>query len=487
MKSSYAKLIEREKSLLGDVEIITDVAYWPVRFVEPTEQGPETPRRQVFRFIQLGYQDKASLQRRLRHVPDLDHHLEWLTHQALVGAELTEGAAANGAASFRVLREWQRESPGGTSSDGQKTFDAVSGTLLTLPDVMVALSQEERDPSIPVLAEERGVPWPTDVRFVECLLMVILSGPSKARAVRVFHQLQDVVCLQEILYDLVLDESRRLSSTKIAPGKANDPFATETSGTAPSLAVPDKTSATVSNPISASGPISASSPALPRAGARPTPPGLSPKAVAGSDHPAIPTSRPTAALVEIVSGRRPHEELLERALNEARSRVLIVTPFIRRRLTDARFRNSLADALQRGVDVSIIHGMPSHADQFDDTAHENQRIENLVREIGRHAARLKFIRVTQGGSNTAGEHSKILVCDDRWAVVTSFNWLSFQETNETGVRIGEPTSVAKLAALFDAHLRVEADTSSHRSEVEAARPLSSREMSEWLYGDYNSQ
>ena len=483
MKLPYAKLIEREKSLLGDVEIVPDVAYWPVRFAGPARPQSDSPRRQVFRFIDAGYQDKAELQKRLGRVPDLEHHIEWLTRQGLVGVEQSEGTTQ-----LRTLGKWpSEEPPDGTAFSGHGVFDAVSGTPLTMPDVTVALSQEERDPSIPVLAEERAAPWPPDVRFVECLLMVILSGPSKARAVRVFHQLQDVVCLQEILYDLVLDESRRLSSTKIAPGKANDPFATETSGTAPSLAVPDKTSATVSNPISASGPISASSPALPRAGARPTPPGLSPKAVAGSDHPAIPTSRPTAALVEIVSGRRPHEELLERALNEARSRVLIVTPFIRRRLTDARFRNSLADALQRGVDVSIIHGMPSHADQFDDTAHENQRIENLVREIGRHAARLKFIRVTQGGSNTAGEHSKILVCDDRWAVVTSFNWLSFQETNETGVRIGEPTSVAKLAALFDAHLRVEADTSSHRSEVEAAWPLSSREMSEWLYGDYNSQ
>jgi len=481
VKSSYAKLIEREKSLLGDVEIITDVAYWPVRFVEPTEQGPETPRRQVFRFIQLGYQDKASLQRRLRHVPDLDHHLEWLTHQALVGAELTEGAAANGAASFRVLREWQRESPGGTSSDGQKTFDAVSGTLLTLPDVMVALSQEERDPSIPVLAEERGVPWPTDVRFVECLLMVILSGPRKARAVRVFHQLQDVVCLQEILYDLLLDDSRRLSSTKIATGKANAQSPKEMGDTAPPLVVPDETSATDRNPVLASGSV------LPQARARAILPGASSEAAARSGRPAAQPSPPRTALVQIVSGRRSHEELLEQAMNEARTRVLIVTPFIRRRLTDARFRNSLSDALRRGVDVSIVHGMPTHADQFDDTAYENQRIENLVREIGRHAVRLKFIRVTQNGSSTAGEHSKILVCDDRWAVVTSFNWLSFQETNETGVRVGDPDSVAKLAALFDAHLRVKTDINSHRAEVEAAWPLSSREMSEWIYGEHNSQ
>ena len=477
MKPSYAKLIEREKSLLGDVEIVADVAYWPVRFAGPARPQSDSPRRQVFRFIDAGYQDKAELQKRLGRVPDLEHHIEWLTRQGLVGAEQAEGTTQ-----LRTLGKWpSEEPPDGTAFSGHGVFDAVSGTPLTMPDVTVALSQEERDPSIPVLAEERGVPWPTDVRFVECLLMVILSGPRKARAVRVFHQLQDVVCLQEILYDLLLDESRRLSSTKIATGKANAQSPKEMGDSAPPLAVPDETSATDRNPVPASGSV------LPQARARVILPGASSEAVARSGRPAAPPSPPRTALVQIVSGRRSHEELLEQAMNEARTRVLIVTPFIRRRLTDARFRNSLSDALRRGVDVSIIHGMPTHADQFDDTAHENQRIENLVREIGRHAVRLKFIRVTQNGSSTAGEHSKILVCDDRWAVVTSFNWLSFQETNETGVRVGDPDSVAKLAALFDAHLRVKTDTNSHRAEVKAAWPLSSREMSEWIYGEYNSQ
>jgi phosphatidylserine/phosphatidylglycerophosphate/cardiolipin synthase-like enzyme len=152
---------------------------------------------------------------------------------------------------------------------------------------------------------------------------------------------------------------------------------------------------------------------------------------------------------EVIFGRPQHEKVLARAFDEAAERVVIVTPFIRGRMRNQQFRSSLYDALQRGVRVYVIHGMPA----LDDTENENRRISELRKFVGPLSERLRFVRVTDTVSVAMGDHSKILLCDDRWAVVTSFNWLSIQKSNETGTLVQNKENIAKLLAKYAQFLR----------------------------------
>ena len=110
-----------------------------------------------------------------------------------------------------------------------------------------------------------------------------------------------------------------------------------------------------------------------------------------------------------------HASLLQTALADAQTRLLIVSPWIRAAVVDKRFLSSLEAALERGVEVYIGYGLGA-----DDAASERDRAAEKAlltlesRFDGFHAKRL------------GDTHAKVLVVDERFVVVTSFNWLSFK-------------------------------------------------------------
>ena len=110
-----------------------------------------------------------------------------------------------------------------------------------------------------------------------------------------------------------------------------------------------------------------------------------------------------------------HPALLEEALATAEERLLIVSPWIRAAVVNDPFVDSLRTLLTRGVDVAIAYGIDDGKHAFErDTAAE-KKLQVLA---GQHA---NFRLVRLGDT-----HAKVLIVDQRFVVVTSYNWLSFR-------------------------------------------------------------
>jgi hypothetical protein len=122
-----------------------------------------------------------------------------------------------------------------------------------------------------------------------------------------------------------------------------------------------------------------------------------------------------------------HADLLAEALETAASRILIVSPWIRRAVVNADFGAKLERRLRAGVEVTIAHGYGS-----DDSGSDPAALRRLSVLAGRFS-NFHFIRL----KNT---HAKILIFDGNW-VSTSFNWLSFKGDPERTYRMEEGTLV----------------------------------------------
>jgi len=118
-----------------------------------------------------------------------------------------------------------------------------------------------------------------------------------------------------------------------------------------------------------------------------------------------------------------HPKFLKKALLSAKERLVIVSPWIRDSVIDRPFLASLEVLLRRGVNVHIGYGI-SDADGpkksvANDKADITPGAERELRSLAGKYANFHFIYV----GNT---HRKSLVCDQEFAIVTSFNWLSYK-------------------------------------------------------------
>ena len=107
-----------------------------------------------------------------------------------------------------------------------------------------------------------------------------------------------------------------------------------------------------------------------------------------------------------------HRALLEEALAHAKSRLLIISPWIRSDVIDDNFLRLLRDRLRAGTSVHIGWGINDEGDERERTPLKK------LRELAKQYDRFILRRL----GNT---HAKILIWDDH-LVVTSFNWLSFR-------------------------------------------------------------
>lgn len=173
-----------------------------------------------------------------------------------------------------------------------------------------------------------------------------------------------------------------------------------------------------------------------------------------------------------------HRRLLERAFRHAKELVVVVSPWLTRSGVDEEFECWVADALWRGVNVSIGWGYPDEGN-----ADYKRKREQSLRTAERLNARAdaSFSRKRRNAEPPAEQrgklrivelgdtHAKLLVADLNFAVVTSFNWLSFGGKKlqtqkvlrrENGTRIGLPERVKEIRdrtlALMDAAEAAEA-------------------------------
>ncbi len=112
-----------------------------------------------------------------------------------------------------------------------------------------------------------------------------------------------------------------------------------------------------------------------------------------------------------------HPPLLEDTLNNSKTRVLILSPWIRGEVVDSGFLQKLENLLRTGIAVYIGYGINETP-----TANPDPRDGAAQESLLKLSQRYPHFRFTRLGNT----HAKVLIKDSDYAVVGSFNWLSFK-------------------------------------------------------------
>jgi hypothetical protein len=110
-----------------------------------------------------------------------------------------------------------------------------------------------------------------------------------------------------------------------------------------------------------------------------------------------------------------HLDYFRRAIQEVEQELIIVTPWLRGD-EPKQFADNIISALQKGVQVTVIYGYLSHDHENDVNNDDNDdQVEKKLKEL----LGSRLIRSRSGGTN-----QRILIWDNKFAVVGSWNWLS---------------------------------------------------------------
>jgi hypothetical protein len=169
-----------------------------------------------------------------------------------------------------------------------------------------------------------------------------------------------------------------------------------------------------------------------------------------------------------------HRVLLEKALKHARRRVIIISPWLSPAAINDELQLLMQKALEKGVEVIIGWGIPPEEANAK-AIKKDERSEFMLRQLermGKAAEEAAAKRAKLKGSSRSDEkakeghrtlgrlrvvrlgdtHEKILIADSKFAVVTSFNFLSFRADprrgfrRETGVYYEMKAQVEELAS-----------------------------------------
>lgn len=125
--------------------------------------------------------------------------------------------------------------------------------------------------------------------------------------------------------------------------------------------------------------------------------------------------------VKVVTTHQEHRDLLVLALREAETRVCILCGWATSYVVDREFKSLMWAALERGVNISIGYG-------YTAAGEPKPRKQTEAEAEAVFTALLKEVKDKQPvGSfqlRKFPNHQKILICDDKFAVCGSFNWLS---------------------------------------------------------------
>lgn len=134
-----------------------------------------------------------------------------------------------------------------------------------------------------------------------------------------------------------------------------------------------------------------------------------------------------------------HPPLLQRALESATKRVMIVSPWLRAAVITPAFIRLLTNCLSRGVELTIAYGIgKKDPGEKDHDAKAREALEAL-------AGSFSNFRLVRKGNT----HAKVLLVDSDFFVTTSFNWLSFRGDPSQPMREEEGTMVQDREAVDD--------------------------------------
>jgi hypothetical protein len=142
-----------------------------------------------------------------------------------------------------------------------------------------------------------------------------------------------------------------------------------------------------------------------------------------------------------------HRTLLEEALKNSQQRLLIISPWIRANATNSWLVSQLEKLARKGVKIFIGYGY-GEKDEEDRKYYDIKAEEAIQKLATRYPDNLVFKRL-------GDTHCKILISDQNFAIVGSFNWLSFKGDPNRTFRDERSTLVSnpnKIDELFEDEL-----------------------------------
>jgi hypothetical protein len=140
-----------------------------------------------------------------------------------------------------------------------------------------------------------------------------------------------------------------------------------------------------------------------------------------------------------------HRPLLEKALQESQEHLLIISPWITAKATNKNLINQLERLLQGGIQVFIGYGFGEDRSNKQ----SDNKAEKSLKKLSERYDNFSFKRL-------GDTHAKILICDRKFAVVGSFNWLSFKGDPNRTFRDERSTYISvpdKIDELFDHEIK----------------------------------
>ena len=131
-----------------------------------------------------------------------------------------------------------------------------------------------------------------------------------------------------------------------------------------------------------------------------------------------------------------HPAFLQDALENSKYRLMINSPWITKSVVNADFIKKLTRLLDDNVSVYIAWGL---GDESDDKTDKSVLIA---------LSKLRYAYDNFQISRLGDTHAKVLVSDQRYAIVTSFNWLSFRGDPNRTFR-DEQGTIVRVPGLID--------------------------------------
>ena len=132
------------------------------------------------------------------------------------------------------------------------------------------------------------------------------------------------------------------------------------------------------------------------------------------------------------------------ALIDAKKELDIQSPWMTPKVVDDLFVDKLTRLLSKGVTVKIAYGI----DDDKNTKHKNSITDDIVVYLQSRLKRYPNFKIKKGNS-----HSKMLICDNKFLISGSYNWLSYDgktDREEGGTVITDKNEIERVRKLkFD--------------------------------------
>ena len=125
-----------------------------------------------------------------------------------------------------------------------------------------------------------------------------------------------------------------------------------------------------------------------------------------------------------------HKRYFKYVLNHAKKEIYIQSPWVRNEVLE-KYKKDIENATKRGIKIIIKYGMKPR-NRFDKQSIDEKSLaffKTLDKKF------FKYIR--------RDDHSKIVICDDDFMIMGSFNWLSFGGGKEGEKVRGETSTINK--------------------------------------------